>query len=90
MNAEKPFVYDEIAYPTPVVAQMATGRMRAAGLLHGWSAPDPATASVLEIGCGDGLNLMGMAEVAPNARHVGFDLSAVAIERGRIEASSCS
>ncbi len=83
MNAEKPFVYDEIAYPTPVVAQMATGRMRAAGLLHGWSAPDPATASVLEIGCGDGLNLMGMAEVAPNARHVGFDLSAVAIERGR-------
>lgn len=83
MSTDKPFAYDAVAYPTAIVPLMTPDRIRAAGLLHGWSAPDPATASVLEIGCGDGLNLMGMATVAPNARHVGFDLSTAAIERGR-------
>ncbi|MFT3809525.1 MAG: class I SAM-dependent methyltransferase [Micropepsaceae bacterium] len=83
MNAEEPFLYDEIVYPTPVVAQMATERMASAAVLHGWTPPDPATSAVLEIGCGDGLNLLGMAEVAPRARHVGFDLSPVTIERGK-------
>jgi len=83
VSAEVPFAYDEIAYPTPVVPQMATERMRSAGILHGYQPPDPSTASVLEIGCGDAYNLIAMAEVAPQARHVGFDLAAAAIERGQ-------
>lgn len=83
MNTIEPFPYDEVVYPTPVVAQMATDRIASALMLHGWAPPDPATSPVLEIGCGDGLNLLGMADVAPHARHVGFDLSTVTIERGK-------
>lgn len=78
-----PFSYDEVAYPTAVLAVQTPDRIRSAGILHGWNAPAVETASTLEIGCGDGLNLIGMAAVTPKGRFVGFDLSAEAIERGR-------
>lgn len=78
-----PFAYDAIQYPSGVNALQTPDRIRAAGLLHGWRGPDPATASILEIGCGDGYNLMGIAAVSPQARCVGFDLSRTAIARGR-------
>lgn len=75
--------YDSVAYPTAIISKMTPDRIAAAGRLYGWRGPDPATASVLEIGCGDGLNIMGIAAMAPGGRHVGFDLSAPTIERGR-------
>lgn len=86
------FAYDAVAYPTAIVSHMAPDRIRAGGLLHGWSAPDPRAASVLEIGCGDGLNIIGMAQVSRGARHVGFDLADGPIQRGRalIEAAGLS
>ena len=52
------FAYDRVAYPAYVVEGLAPNRLRAAALLHGWRAPDPLNASVLEIGCGEGMNLM--------------------------------
>ena len=76
------FIYDEVAYPSTIIAAQTPDRIAAAGLLHGWKAPDPLRASVLEIGCGDGLNLIGIAASAPNSRCAGFDLSAPAIARG--------
>ena len=78
-----PFAYDAVPYPTSVNALQTPDRIRAAGLLHGWRAPDPASASILEIGCGDGYNLMGIAAAAPGVRCLGFDLSVNAIARGR-------
>lgn len=86
MNEVQPdtvFAYDAVAYPTPVLPIPTPNRLAAAGLLHGWRAPDPSTASVLEIGCGDGFNLIGIAAVAPGSRCVGFDLSGEAIARGQ-------
>jgi SAM-dependent methyltransferase len=80
---DRPFVYDEVAYPTPVLPILTPTRIRASGLIFGFRAAPCATASVLEIGCGDGLNLAGIAAVAPDSRCVGFDLSADAIARGR-------
>lgn len=77
------FVYDRIAYPAPVLPIMTPQRLGAAAILQGRNPPPSATCSMLEIGCGDGLNLIGMAAVAPAARFVGFDLSHEAIERGR-------
>ena len=77
------FAYESVAYPTAVVSHMTPDRIRAGGLLHGWSAPDPRTASVLEIGCGDGLNIIGMAQTSPDGDHAGFDLAEAPILRGQ-------
>lgn len=85
MNEAKPgsaFAYDAVAYPTPVLALQTPDRLAAASMLHGWRAPPPETASVLEIGCGTGFNLIGIGAVAPRSRCVGFDLSGEAIARG--------
>ncbi len=83
ISATEREAYESVAYPTAIVSHMSPDRIRAGGLLHGWSAPDPKTASVLEIGCGDGLNIIGMAQVAPGGHHVGFDLAEAPIRRGR-------
>ena len=83
VQPETVFAYDAVAYPTPVLPLPTPNRLAAAGLLHGWRAPDPSTASVLEIGCGEGFNLIGVAAVAPMSRCVGFDLSGEAIARGQ-------
>lgn len=86
MNQAQPesaFAYDAVAYPTPVLSLQTPDRLAAAGMLHGWQAPEPDTASVLEIGCGTGFNLIGIGAVAPQSRCVGFDLSGEAIARGR-------
>lgn len=77
------FVYDDVAYPTPIVPEMNPSRIRAACLLSDFGAPDIAGAAVLEVGCGDGYNLLAMAAATPAALHVGFDLSASAIARGQ-------
>jgi SAM-dependent methyltransferase len=76
------FVYDTVAYPAPVLDIMSPDRLRAAGLLHGWRGPEVASARLLEIGCGDGVNAIAFAAANPNARAVGFDFSREAIARG--------
>ena len=76
------FAYDRVDYPSYVIEAIAPNRLRAAALLTGWRAPDPLTASILEIGCGEGINLVAHAAVAPDSRAVGFDLARHAIERG--------
>jgi SAM-dependent methyltransferase len=83
ISAAEREAYDSVAYPTAIISHMTPDRIAAAGRLYGWQAPDPQTASVLEIGCGDGLNIIGIAAMAPSGRHVGFDLSAPAIARGQ-------
>ena len=51
--------------------------------LHGLPSPDPATARVLEIGCGAGGNLIAMAVATPGIRALGIDLAAAPIAEGR-------
>jgi cyclopropane fatty-acyl-phospholipid synthase-like methyltransferase len=41
-----------------------------------------ADCRVLELGCGDGANVLSMAQTLPQARFVGVDASTAAIERG--------
>ena len=76
------FAYDRVDYPSYVIEAIAPNRLRAAAMLAGRRAPDPLHASVLEIGCGEGINLLAFAAVSPNARAVGFDLARHAIDRG--------
>lgn len=46
----------------------------------------PSTARVLEIGCGNGENLLTAATYLPGATFVGFDLASTAIDAGRAAA----
>ncbi|CAI8850760.1 methyltransferase regulatory domain-containing protein [Methylocaldum szegediense] len=51
--------------------------------MHGMHPADVRTARVLELGCGDGANLIPMAYGLPDTTFTGIDLSPCAIARGR-------
>lgn len=76
------FSYDLVQYPSLVHAQLHPARLAAIARLHGVAAASPGTANVLEVGCGDGLQLLALAQAYPRARFTGIDLSATAIARG--------
>lgn len=88
-STERPaFSYDRVAYPAVLLPDQSPDRLRVSALLHGLSTADPATATVLEIGCGTGLNLLAHAAAFPQSQVVGFDLSHGAIARGQDLATS--
>lgn len=65
-------------------------RLCTLGQLMGLAPKDPASARVLEVACGDGGNLVPMADGLPRGRFVGFDLSGDRIEQARALASGLS
>lgn len=81
--------YDEVAYPSSVFPATSPDRLACVARLHGLAAPDPATARILEIGGGDGMNAIAMAAAWPGTQIYNFDLSAVAIERGQAIVDAC-
>lgn len=80
--------YEEIAYPGRPLVQTHPDRLAMLGRLFGLPTPDPATARVLEIGCGDGGNLIPMAWGLPQATFTGVDTSPTAIARARERADA--
>ena len=75
--------YDSVPYPGHVHTHSHPNRIAAIARLFGIDAPPVSTARVLEIGCGDGGNLISIAYTLPRSQCVGVDLAATAIERGR-------
>jgi tRNA G46 methylase TrmB len=75
-------VYDEVLYPGDALAQAHPDRLATLATLFGISAPSVETARVLELGCGDGLNLISIAHGLPNATCVGLDLASAGIKKG--------
>ncbi len=75
--------YDEMPYPSTTFPQAHPNRLAAMGRLFGLTAPSPATARVLELGCSDGGNIIPMAAMAPAARFLGIDLSALQVAAGQ-------
>jgi len=75
--------YDSVPYPGHVHTHSHPNRVAAIARLFGIDAPPVATARVLEVGCGDGGNLIAIAYTLPHAQCVGFDLAATAIARGQ-------
>lgn len=75
--------YDEVDYPSYAFRQ--THPERLACLAHQFGiAHAPATrCRVLDIGAGDGGNIIPMAYQLPEARFVGFDLAGAPVDRGR-------
>lgn len=76
------FIYDVVDYPMYLHPQMHPSRIGAIARLHGIAAPSPVQCRLLDVGCGDGLQLIALALAYPQARFVGVDLSANAIARG--------
>ena len=75
--------YDTVAYvgqPNPLThpAHLAT-----VATLFGLAPPPVATCRVLEVGCGDGANLLPMAAALPRGSFVGCDIAARAIEKAQ-------
>ena len=80
--------YDALPYPGNAFPQSHPGRMAAQATLRGLQPPRVETARVLELGCGDGGNLVPMAFGLPEATFTGIDLNERAIARGRAHASA--
>ncbi len=75
--------YDTVAYPSATFPQTHPDRLALIARLHGLAAPAIDTARVLEIGGGDGFNLIALAAAWPGAQFLNFDLSGEATRRGQ-------
>ncbi|NCT84454.1 MAG: methyltransferase [Comamonadaceae bacterium] len=75
--------YDQVRYPGKFYPQASADRLATLGRLCGLQTILPAQCRLLELGCGDGGNLIPQALAFPQARFVGVDLAASAIEDGR-------
>ncbi len=75
--------YDLIPYWGKTYPQCHPDRMAALGTLLGMSPAPIEKCRVLELGCGDAVNLMGFAMVLPESEFLGIDLS-----KGHIAAGS--
>ena len=83
-----PTAYDEVDYPGWPYPQTHPDRLATLARLFGMAPADPERCRVLELGCGDGANLLPIACAWPLARVVGIDLAASAIARGRAAAEA--
>jgi len=82
MSEAAPTAYDAVAYPSAIFSQTAPDRLATIARLAGLSPPPIAGARVLEIGAGDGMNLLALAAAWPQAHFTGFDLAPTAVARG--------
>ncbi|MDQ1468916.1 MAG: hypothetical protein QOJ99_396 [Bryobacterales bacterium] len=74
--------YDVIEYPAKPFLQCHSDRLAIMARLFGLTPHPPESARILEVGCGDGINLVAAAITMPKARFTGVDLSRAAILRG--------
>ena len=82
MSAER-FSYDAVAYPSHPLPQAHPDRLATLAALFGLSPAPPERCRVLELGCGDGANLVPLAYALPDSRFLGIDLAETAVAKGR-------
>jgi SAM-dependent methyltransferase len=73
--------YDRVPYPGHPFAQTHPDRLATVATLFGLRPAPPDACRLLELGCGDGGNLVPLAYVLPGSTFTGIDLSGRAIER---------
>ncbi len=74
--------YDEVSYPSAIYAETHPDRLAVIATLTGLNPAPVTNCRVLELGCGDGFNLIAMAHALPGSSFVGLDLASVPISRG--------
>jgi methyltransferase-like protein/cyclopropane fatty-acyl-phospholipid synthase-like methyltransferase len=75
--------YDTVAYPGFALAQAHPNRLATLATLFGMIPADVSRCRVLELGCGDGLNLISVALGLTEAECLGVDLSGAGIVKGQ-------
>ncbi len=74
--------YDSLPYPSYTFPQTHPDRLSVLGKLSGVDTANPEDCRVLELGCGDGTNLISAGYSLPQSDFVGIDLSGVHISKG--------
>jgi methyltransferase-like protein/SAM-dependent methyltransferase len=80
-----PTVYDEVLYPSSPFAQTHPDRLATLAILFGMDPAPLPRCRVLEVGCGNGENLIPMAFQYPAAEFLGIDAAGIAILAGNQE-----
>ena len=74
--------YDELPYDSLPLPETQPDFLAAVAKLHGFDAPDPSRARILELGCASGGNLIPLAWRWPESECVGVELSRVQADAG--------
>lgn len=74
--------YDEIPYVGHAYNFTHPDRLSVVGVLFGMQPAPVGKCRVLELGCGDGANLLPMASCLPESRFFGIDLAARPVQQG--------
>ena len=83
---EHTFSYDRLPSPSKFFVQTFPDRLATNATLFGMEPAHPATCRVLELGCGNGSNLIAQAYLMPEASFVGVDLAKVHIDDAKAAA----
>jgi len=78
-----PTIYDELPYPGAAFAQTHPSHLATLAILFGMTPAPVEQCRVLELGCGDGGNVIPMASALPKSCFTGIDLAGSAIARGQ-------
>jgi len=78
-------LYDQVLYPNTPFRQTHPDRLATLAILFGMEPAPVPQCRVLEVGCGDGGNLIPMAFENPGAQFLGLDTGAVSIRAGNQE-----
>jgi methyltransferase-like protein/SAM-dependent methyltransferase len=80
--------YDAVPYPSAPMSQTHPARLATVATLFGMKPPPMERCRVLELGCADAGNILGMAAGLPESKFVGVDLSARHIVAGQATAEA--
>ena len=75
--------YNDVAYTSYPNSALHPDRLAAIGTLLGLDVAPIATCRVLELACGDGINLLPIAATLPNATFVGVDFAERAVSHAK-------
>jgi len=81
--AETASTYDELPYTGLAYWFSHPDHLGLVGALHGIATARSPSCRVLEVGCGDGGNILSLASLLPGSTFVGLDLSEVHIRQGQ-------
>jgi SAM-dependent methyltransferase len=84
----QPTLYDAVPYSSFAHAPSHPDQLSTVAFLHGLEPPSPARCRMLELGCGTGATLIGVAYGLPESTAVGIDLAPTAIARARETANA--